>query len=49
MKPSIKRVSCVLLAFLWIPPQEVKPLVQTGDVHIHQTIITGSNNVIVRE
>ena len=49
MKPLTKRMSCVLLAVVCIPLKEVKPIAIKPIVHINQTIINGSNNVIVRE
>ena len=49
MKPIIKRLSCVLLVVLWLPPEQVKLWQLIGDVHLPETIIIGSNNTIVRE
>lgn len=49
MNPSIKRLSCVLLAVVWLPIQDTKPIIQTGDINLPQTIIIGSNNSLVRE
>ena len=57
MKPVIKRMSCILLAVVSFPFPlenakslvlivESKPIVQTGDIHIHQTFVFGSNNTI---
>jgi hypothetical protein len=49
MNPSIKRLSCVLLAVLWLPIQGTKPIIQTGDINLNlpKTIIIGSNNTVV--
>lgn len=49
VKPIIKRVSCVLLVVVWLPFNDIKPIVHTGDVHVHQTVVNGSNNMIVNE
>lgn len=49
VKLRIKRMSYVLLAVAWIPLKDVGSIAQAYDVHIHPTIIIGSNNVIVRE
>jgi hypothetical protein len=39
MKRSIKRMSYVLLAVVCLPIQDVKPVIQIGDINRPQTII----------
>lgn len=51
MKPIATGMSCVLLTIVWFvsPGQDTRPIIQTGDIHLYQTIIHGSNNTLVRE
>lgn len=51
MKPITTYMSGVLLSVVLhlALGQDAKPIIQTGDIHFHQTIINGSNNTLVRK
>jgi len=45
MKPVIKRLSCVLLAVLWLPIQDTRSI----NITFPEVVQIGSGNSIVRE